>query len=193
MKDSLALNTRGNRIIITAGKGGGKTAAVRRIINYLHHAAIPHRGFYAVGAWEDDIRSSFTLHSVPGGESVPFCDRHTEEWIQYGRFRYNPAALQKGDHAVRRAVPGECIIMDEISLQELRGNLWADTLSWAVQRRENPLILSVQRRYLDDVRSTWKLEDAVVFDGETVPLEISRCDIEDWIDTHVFVPGREIT
>lgn len=156
------------RIIITAGKGGGKTTAIRRVIDCLHRASVPYTGFFAEGAWDGDVRSSFTLHCVPEDISVPLCDRTTGEWVQHGRFRYNPEALQKGDQAVRRAVPGTCIIMDEISRQELRGNVWADTLTRAVRLRENPLVLAVQRRCLEDVISAWGLEGAVVFDLEMI-------------------------
>lgn len=172
---------RNPRIIITAGKGGGKTTAIQRIIGHLQSAAIPCTGFYAEGAWEGDVRSSFILHRIPEGDSVPLCDRRTEEWVTHGRFRYNPAAIAQGDHAVRRAVPGEYIIMDEISVQELRGNVWAGTLSWAVQRKENPLVLSVQRRCLKEVLSAWGLKGAAVFDGEKAPLDILWDDIVECI------------
>jgi nucleoside-triphosphatase THEP1 len=171
-----------NRIVITAGKGGGKTSMIRRITGCLRDAAIPCTGFYAEGAWAGDMRGSFTLRCVAGGDPVPLCDRTTAGWIPYGRFRYNPAAIQSGDDAVRRALPGEFIIMDEISIQELRGNVWADTLSWAVRRKDNPLVLAVQHRCLGDVIAAWKLEDAVIFDGERAPLDSQWEDIARWIN-----------
>ncbi|HQO01981.1 MAG TPA: nucleoside-triphosphatase [Spirochaetota bacterium] len=182
MKEIADSGVQAGRIIITAGKGGGKTAAVRRIVAYLRSVGFPYTGFYAEGTWEGDMRGSFTLRCVPGGVTVPFCDRATSGWIPYGRFRYNPGAIKAGEDAVRSALPGVCIVMDEISVQELRGHVWADTLSWAVQRRENPLVLAVQRRCLGDVIAAWKLEDAVVFDGEKAPLDSQWESIARWID-----------
>ncbi len=164
--------------IVTSDIGGGKTSFLMRVISFLAEKNIRHTGFFAEGAWEKGVRSGFTLTLVPEMERIPLCDRSTGEWIPYGRFRYNPDALKKGSDAVRRALPGEIIIMDEIGLQELHGCVWADTLTEAVTMK-NPLILSVQCRNLNDVISKWALADAALFDGTLRSWEVLLTEITD--------------
>lgn len=152
-------------IIITADKGGGKTAFIKRIISYLAEYSIPHTGFFADGTWRDGERYTFILTLVPEYEKVPLCDRTTESWMPSGRFRYNPVALFKGSTAVERAMPGEIILVDEIGLQELQNRIWAETLDRALNKNQNPLVLTVRYRYLDNTMAKWNLHDAYIFDG----------------------------
>ncbi len=150
------------RVLITAGRGEGKTTFIKEISRHLETRLVPHTGFYAEGAWEDGSRKSFCLTLLPGKDIVPLCDRTTEEWLKFGRFRYNPAALARGNETIAGARPGEIIIMDEIGRQELEGRVWADALGVALSKG-NPLILSVQLRYLEDIISRLKLREYTVY------------------------------
>ena len=156
------------RIIITADRGAGKTTFIRRVASFLAMNNIPHTGFFADGTWERDTRSSFTLNLLPELASIPLCDRSTEGWLQHGRFRYNPAALNAGCEVITRARPGEIIIMDEIGRQELEGHIWAGTLNEAINGK-NPLLLSVQYQYLDEIIEKWNLRDSDLFNGNVTP------------------------
>jgi len=144
----------------------GKTSFIKRIISRLKDAGLPFTGFYAEGQWENDMRSGFTLNLIPENKTIPLCDRITAEWDQHGRFRYNPEAIAAGYGAVSRAAPKEYIIMDEIGLQELWECVWANSLDAALLKN-NPLILSVQRRNLEDVIKKWDLSGFDIIDIES--------------------------
>ncbi len=157
-------------LVITAERGGGKTAFMKRIVSFLSVNGIPHTGFFADGTWHEGARSAFSLCVVPEMTSIALCDRINPDWPRHGRFRYNPAALELGRRAVERALPGEIIVMDEIGLQELRGEVWSDALTAALGKK-NPLLLSVRRRVVDDVVAKWSMRDARIFDGSGVSWE----------------------
>ncbi len=157
-------------VVITAEKGGGKTAFMKKIVSFLSENGIPHTGFFADGSWHDGERSAFSLCVVPEMTSIILCDRRNPDWPRHGRFRYNPAALELGRSAVERALPGEIIVMDEIGLQELRGEVWADALTAALGKK-NTLLLSVRRRVVDDIMAKWNMRDARIFDGSGSPWE----------------------
>lgn len=156
--------------IITAERGGGKTAFMKRIVSFLSGNGMPHTGFFADGSWHEGERSAFSLCVVPEMTSITLCDRINPDWPRHGRFRYNPAALELGKGAVERALPGEIIVMDEIGLRELRGEVWADALTTALEKK-NPLLLSVRRRLVKDVMAKWSVRDARIFDGSGVSWE----------------------
>ncbi|MBN2159777.1 MAG: hypothetical protein JW807_10300 [Spirochaetes bacterium] len=156
------------RIIITADRGGGKTTFIKRVASFLAVHGIPCSGFFAEARREEEGRERYILTMLPGMTTIPLCDRYAEGWLQYGRFRYNPAAIERGNRAVARTRPGDIIIMDEIGLQELRGYVWADALSSALIKN-NPMILSVQHRNLDGIIEKWHLRNAVIFNGSTSP------------------------
>lgn len=165
LKDTIDPVEMTSRIVITADRGGGKTTFIKRIISHLARTGAPHTGFFAEGAWCGNERMSFILHLVPEGETIPLCDRVTESWVPAGRFRYNPEALTKGSAAVKRARPGEIVIMDEIGLQELSHLVWAETLDHLLNKNMNPLIVAVRCRYLSQVMARWSLGDTNIFDG----------------------------
>ena len=58
--------------------------------------------------------------------------------------------------------------MDEIGRQELEGRVWAEALGIAT-RMNNPLILSVQLRYLDGIIEMLKSLEFTVYNGSLIP------------------------
>lgn len=168
-------------IVITAERGGGKTGCIKRTISFLERNGIPYTGFYAEGIWSGKERHSFTLNIMPEGEQIPLCDRTTESWIPYGRFRYNPAALHKGARTVERARPGVIIVMDEIGLQELSGRVWSETFDRALLKKDNPMIVSIQRQYLGAIMKKWDLKRAHIYDGNRYDWNDSWPDIVEFL------------
>ena len=155
-------------ILITADKGGGKTTFIKRVAELLARHDIPHAGFYAEGTWDGNARSSFSLTLLPEKTVIPLCDRTSEEWQPCGRFRYNPTALEKGNEIIERSGPDDIVLMDEIGRQELEGRVWAGTLGIAT-RMNNPLILSVQLRYLEGIIEMLKPLEFTVYNGSINP------------------------
>ncbi|MBP7585363.1 MAG: DUF2478 domain-containing protein [Spirochaetes bacterium] len=156
------------KIIITADKGGGKTTFIKSVAELLAWHDIPHAGFYAEGSWDGNARSSFSLTLLPELTIMPLCDRTSEEWQSCGRFRYNPAALEKGNEIIKRSGPDDIVLMDEIGRQELEGRVWAGALGIAM-RMNNPLILSVQLRYLEGIIEMLKPLEFTVYNGSINP------------------------
>jgi nucleoside-triphosphatase THEP1 len=153
-------------IIVTADRGGGKTTFVKEVVTVLDDKKIPYAGFYAEGIWDSNkVRSEFTLVTLPEKESIKLCDTNTAIWPLNGRFHFNPAAIQKGHETVINSPSKSLVIIDEIGIMELNGDVWAKSLTSILQKDQNPVLITVRRHFLDDIRNKWNLKDATVFDA----------------------------
>lgn len=155
-------------IIVTADRGSGKTTFIKEIAAILEEKKVPYSGFYAEGTWDSNkVRNTFTLTLLPSKESILLCDTITESWLLHGRFRFNPDAISKGTEIVINTPAKAAIIIDEVGIMELNGNVWANALSEAVKKNQNPIIISVRTHFLDDILSKWDLQGAIIFDATT--------------------------
>ena len=171
VNEALSGNSEGKKryypvIIVTADRGGGKTTFVKEVVTVLDDNKMLYAGFYAEGIWDSNkVRSEFTLITLPDKESTKLCDTNTAIWPLSGRFHFNPDAIHKGHEVVINAPNNSLVIMDEIGLMELNGDVWAKTLSTILQRDQNPILITIRRHFLDDVSNKWNLRDAIVFDA----------------------------
>ena len=155
-------------IIVTADRGGGKTTFIKEMVSVLDEKKLSYAGFYAEGIWDNNQnRSEFTLTLLPSKESIKLCDTNTTVWPLNGRFRFNPDAIRKGDDTIYNAPVKTLVIIDEVGVMELNGDVWAGSLTTILHRDQNPVIITVRRHFLDDVLSKWNLKNAIIFDAST--------------------------
>lgn len=153
-------------IIVTADRGGGKTTFVKEVIAVLDEKKLTYSGFYAEGFWDSNkTRTEFNLVTLPNKSNYKLCDTNTSIWPMKGRFHFNPEAIQFGTEIVLNTPPKSLIIMDEIGIMELNGDVWAGTLTTILNRNQNPILITVRKHFLDDIRNKWNLNDAIVFDA----------------------------
>jgi len=153
-------------IIVTADRGSGKTTFIKEIVSILDEKKIPLTGFYAEGTWDSNhVRNTFSLTLLPSRESTMLCDSSTISWILQGRFRFNPNTLAKGNNAIKSAIKDSVVVIDEVGILELNGNIWSDALTEIINRDKNPVIISVRRHFLEDVKGKWNLGNAIIFDA----------------------------
>ena len=153
-------------IIVTADRGSGKTTFIKEIVSILEEKKIPLTGFYAEGTWDSNhVRNTFSLVLLPSREKIMLCDSSTNSWTLQGRFRFNPSALTKGNNAIKSATKESIVVIDEIGILELNGSIWSDALTEIINRDKNPVIISVRRHFLEDVKGKWNLGNAIIFDA----------------------------
>jgi len=152
--------------IVTADRGGGKTTFVKEVIALLDERKLSFSGFYAEGFWDSNrIRTEFNMITLPNKSNYKLCDTNTSIWPLKGRFHFNPDAIHLGNDLVLSTPPKSLIVMDEIGVMELNGDVWASTLTTILKRNQNPVLITVRKHFLDDIRNKWNLNDAIVFDA----------------------------
>jgi nucleoside-triphosphatase THEP1 len=153
-------------LIVTADKQAGKTTFLKEMIAHLEHSQIPYFGFIAEGLWdENNQRSGFNLVTLPERKEIPLCDKVTSEWLQYDPYYFNPAALSLGKNLLTNAPEGAVIFIDEIGRFELNGNLWSDALTNILNKHNNPIVISVRKIFVEEVKVKWNLTNALVIDA----------------------------
>lgn len=154
--------------IITADRGSGKTTFLKELASILDIKEISYAGFYAEGTWDENkIRNTFTLTTLPNKENILLCDTTTENWPLHGRFRFNPEAIYKGESILNQAKKGSVLLIDEIGILELDGQVWAKSLSTMIEIDQNPIIFTVRRHFLKEVCGKWNIQHPIIFDATT--------------------------
>jgi len=155
-------------VVVTADRGSGKTTFIKEIATILEEKKIPYSGFYAEGTWDSQkVRNTFTLTLLPSKESTLLCDTTTDSWPLHGRFRFSPDAIGKGTETILNAPARTIVIIDEIGVMELNGEVWSTALTKILAKNQNPVIISVRKHFLSDVQRKWNLNDAIIYDATT--------------------------
>lgn len=151
--------------IITGSKQEGKTTFLRKVIENLKSEKVGCSGFLAEGIWDENgKRSGFELVNIVDGVTIPLSNKSSKNWVKFGSYYFNPAAIEFGNKIIKKALDDEVVIMDEIGLFELEGMVWANSLTWLLSKKTNPIIISVRRDFTEQVVSKWNLSNAEIVD-----------------------------
>jgi nucleoside-triphosphatase THEP1 len=157
--------------IITGKTGGGKTTFVARLIKRLRKHSLTVSGFLAVRSGSDEQRHLYEIFMLDTGKTMPLASRKPmRDWIKMTNFYFNPEAILFGNRILNdpRILKRNLIVVDEIGIFELEGNIWADSVSRLVSKSENMMIWVVRDTILDKVIQKWDLQDTVILNIEKV-------------------------
>ncbi len=117
-------------------------------------------GFLSEGTFNKEQRSSFTLVSVQDGKSLSLATIEKKEgWIRFGRFWFNPKALDEGERIINQGVQrgAEVVILDEVGPFELEGRGWSRVLRLLENEYKVAQIWVVRENILDHVLKRWSI------------------------------------
>lgn len=117
-------------------------------------------GFLSEGKFSGERRSSFTLVSVQNGETLSLATIEKKEgWIRFGRFWFNPEALDEGERIISQGLEQgtEVVILDEVGPFELEGGGWSRVVSLLEKEYKVVQIWVVRERILEDVLKRWSI------------------------------------
>ncbi len=156
--------------VITGGVQGGKTTFLTGLIHQLRKKQFSMAGFISEGAFIGNKRSAFTLVSVENGESHDLASVEEKEgWIRFGRFYFNPEALEVGKSIIRSGLERkvDIVVLDEVGPFELSGGVWSDLLDQLGQNHEIAQIWVAREQILNEVLKRWNIpEERVTRIGE---------------------------
>ena len=161
--------------IITGGQGEGKTTRIVEVVDALRDQNIEACGFVAPGKWKADTRVDFSIKNINTGETKLLCqDKPAEGFQKIGRFYFNPEAIKFGESILlmQNGPDKELIVIDEIGLFELDGHVWADVLKQLLNSNLNPLLITVRKKFVEDVIENFNLRNVLVFNFQLQPTEI---------------------
>ena len=158
----------GRVLIITGGRGEGKSNLVGALARVLREAGLSLGGIHAPGFWAEGQRSGFDIADLGSAESRPLCrTKGPAAWQSQGPFRFSPDGLAFGLRALAEALrrDDDVIFVDEVGPLELQGRGWAGALDALTRRRRKPMVWVVREGLVDEVRLRWGLALGRVWDA----------------------------
>ena len=167
--------------IISGEQGKGKTTVLMQVINELIEKGIGLDGFVAVGEWNNNLRTGFSIKHLKSGESQLLCFDHPDEkFEQIGRFYFNPQTIKLGEKILSPAKDSgiRVKVIDEIGLFELQGKVWANIFTELLNSDTYPLLITVREKFVKQVITKFQIENYLVFDlrqtASKIALQINR-------------------
>ncbi len=151
-------------IIIVGERGEGKTTFITRIVESLNAKKINYTGFYALGEGAVNLRTGYNLVLLPQNKTMALSRRIAECGTPQKSFEFNAEALKIGEKQLENAKKGDVIIVDEIGRMELEGDAWFSSFSNVVQRKNNPIIVTVRKMNLESVIKRWNIQNPIIVD-----------------------------
>lgn len=162
--------------IITGEQGEGKTSCLIEVVDFLKIRDVKMIGFVAKGYWKNGLRSGFDLVDVNTNNQFVLCKSNFEKNFQkIGRFYFKPETIAIGNDILceTNISNDTLIVIDEIGLFELKGQLWADSLKKLLQTTSNPILITVRKNFVEDVISHFKINNYKLFNQSEPAKEIA--------------------
>ena len=148
---------RGRILLITGGRGVGKTTLCERAVGLARAAGYACAGLLTRAA-PGDRR---VVVDVRTGDARPLTI--TRGGVTVGRFRFDPAALAWGAEVLARATPCDLLVVDELGPLEVeRGEGWAAALDLLRTGAFRLAFVVVRPELVDRVRQALELPPSVV-------------------------------
>ena len=151
-------------LLVTGGRGVGKTSALERAIDDLRQRGLKVGGLLSLGFWKDGEREGFKVMDILSGRCVPLCHREKGDLSPgFGHFLFSKEGLTFGLEALspERLKEVDLIIVDEVGPLELQGGGWAKALDF-LKDFPKPQVWVVREELIAAVCERWGLKNVHV-------------------------------
>ncbi|MFN8258361.1 MAG: nucleoside-triphosphatase [Bacteroidales bacterium] len=151
--------------IISGAVAQGKTSRLRNLVSLLKSENIAVGGILSPRVMENEITTGYDVEDISTGKREAFLRINDENNGQkIGKYNILPSGLQAGKHILAGLLDADnkIIIIDEVGKLELEEGGWAPKLNELVLTSKSTLILSVRNKFVEQVKTKWGLENAVV-------------------------------
>lgn len=117
-------------IVLTGPSGSGKTTLCRRLVDAARQQGLSVRGIMSPGRWRGGTKVRIDVLDVSTGETKALAEASGEaDGPALGEWRFHAGALAWGMAVLRRSVPSDVLVVDELGPLELwRGAGWAGAI-----------------------------------------------------------------
>lgn len=155
-------------VIITGLIGEGKTSFAADLVDQLKRKRIPVSGFLSVGIQNDGERTGFRLKSLSDDTSMLLCSTEKKPgWQNFGRYSFNPEALQKGREMILNTTAREeksILLIDEVGPLEINDSGWADGIKQSLNKRDVLHCWVVRKSLVQQIARKWNVGDVYIAD-----------------------------
>ena len=154
--------------IITGEQGEGKTTFLMEVLPKLAEEGVRIRGILAPGYFHDGHRTGFSLIDLATGASEELCsEKSFSGGEKHGRFYFRSEGLSFGCRALRNPLISdktELLVIDEVGMFELNGEVWAGCIDNLVGKSYPPMIWTVRHSLVNAVAERWPVTRTVVME-----------------------------
>jgi nucleoside-triphosphatase THEP1 len=154
----------GKILILTGGRGAGKTALCQRLAFQARKAGWDTAGVFSPAVFENGVKTGIGIKDPRSGEQRLLALRLPPEKILPGGlgWDFDPAAFAWGNELLEHACPCDLLVVDELGPLELvRGEGWQKGIA-ALNSGAYRLGLAVIRpELLDTARRLWQAAEVV--------------------------------
>ena len=145
---------RRRRVILTGGRGEGKTTLCLALAEEARRAGWSVGGIVSRGDWSDGRREGYRVLDLLSGEECPLASRSEVGTIRAGSFCFAPEGIAFGQRALESALAAgvDLVIVDEVGPLELQGDGWAMTLQRLDRDAPGAMVWVVRPELVEEVR-----------------------------------------
>ncbi len=164
-------------VIITGAIGEGKTSFAASVVSLLKGKGMPVSGLLSIGIQSKGKRTGFELKSLSDNDSILLCSTNkNQSWLNFGRYSFNPEALQKGrEIIVNASFQDEKIVLmiDEVGPLEINGHGWAEGIEKSLSAQNILHCWVVRRSLVQQIARKWNVGNIYIADiGSETPEDV---------------------
>lgn len=147
---------KGNLVVLTGGRGRGKTTLCRQIIEIKTHQGWTVAGVLSPARMENGVKTGILAVDVHSGESHLLASRIPGEidGLIFGEWVFDPVVLEWGNQVLQHSIRADLLIIDEIGpLEFSHGMGWNSAISILAQEDFSAGLAVVRPECLEAARS----------------------------------------
>jgi len=148
-------------VIISGGRGEGKTTFLKRCVEELNRRERVLFGFYADNVKTAQGNEGYHIYKVNSGESMLLCQRDAPETgnLNLADFWFDEQAIKTGEQWLQEGVGAKnsIFVLDEAGKFELDGHVWDKSIQQLLQLEKGMLLMTVRDRFLKEVMNKYGL------------------------------------
>ena len=156
-----------NVIIISGDTQSGKSTFLTKIQQHLENKGIKQVGFITDSIYKGKEIKGHLVKDLSTGNEFRISYREKKENAQkIGRFYLLNEGLGFGKNiinTINTSTNNNVVIIDEIGKLEIDGGGWSAEVHKLLENKNNPIILIVRSKYLDDFLEEFKINSPYIF------------------------------
>ncbi len=160
--------TTGLLLVLTGGRGSGKTTLCRRLIERKTNEGWQVTGLLSPARFEGDKKTGIQAQAIQTGETYLLASQIPGEisGLKFGEWEFDSTVLAWGNQVLQRSTPTDLLIVDELGPLEFKlATGWMSAFDVLAHDLYRAALVVVRPECLDDART--RLVVAGIIDTST--------------------------